>query len=299
MTIAVCYVSPEGVVFGADSTTTFGAHAAPHYFDHAQKLLEIGQGSSLGFVTWGLGGLGHVSYRTLLARLADDLAANPPASVLHVANRWANMFWPEFEQESRVEIDLCRALGAKRPHDPAAPAADDMRTAEEEQQFHAARNAVFVGFCIGGYVAPDRQPIAYVLTFDALSSGPGEPQPITSGFRFWGAPNIIERIFFGCDAWFRKDLLDSGKWSGTADELDDLIDRQRISHPSRMPVREAVDFVYTCILTTIKGLKFSSYSQICGGPIEIAVVTADRPFRWVRHKPWDSAILEGENVWSS
>jgi hypothetical protein len=32
----------------------------------------------------------------------------------------------------------------------------------------------------------------------------------------------------------------------------------------------------------------------CGGPIEIAVITTDRRFRWVRHKDWDVAIAEGD-----
>ena len=42
-----------------------------------------------------------------------------------------------------------------------------------------------------------------------------------------------------------------------------------------------------------KAMKFSDLPQICGGPIEIAVITSDRRFRWVKHKTWDAAIMEG------
>ncbi len=44
---------------------------------------------------------------------------------------------------------------------------------------------------------------------------------------------------------------------------------------------------------TIKTMKFSHMAPVCGGPVEIAVVTTDRKFRWVRHKKFDAAIGEG------
>jgi len=62
-------------------------------------------------------------------------------------------------------------------------------------------------------------------------------------------------------------------------------------------MRDAIDFVHSCISSTIKTLKFSHLSQTCGGPIEIAVITTDRDFRWVRHKEWDAAIKEGYASW--
>ena len=35
---------------------------------------------------------------------------------------------------------------------------------------------------------------------------------------------------------------------------------------------------------TIKTMKFSHMAPVCGGPVEIAVVTTDRKFRWVRQR---------------
>jgi hypothetical protein len=67
-----------------------------------------------------------------------------------------------------------------------------------------------------------------------------------------------------------------------------------------LPIRDAIDFVHSSIYSTIKALKFSQFPQVCGGPIEIAVITSDRPFRWVRHKRFDAAITEQEGeAWPS
>ena len=70
MTIAICYVSPEGIVLGADSTSS--AVVSPggfHYFNFNQKLFEVGEDSTVGVLTWGLGGLGEMSHRRMLADL--------------------------------------------------------------------------------------------------------------------------------------------------------------------------------------------------------------------------------------
>ena len=62
MTIAACYLSSEGVVLGADSTSTYLVPIKKNgtiewqtqHYDHAQKLFEIGEDSTAGIVIWGL-----------------------------------------------------------------------------------------------------------------------------------------------------------------------------------------------------------------------------------------------------
>jgi hypothetical protein len=103
---------------------------------------------------------------------------------------------------------------------------------------------------------------------------------------------MIQRLMFGCDDMLKNALLQSGKWNGTPANLDALLAQHNLATP-HLPIRDAIDFTHACIASTIKAMKFSSLAQICGGPIEIAVITTDRPFRWVRHKKWDAAITEG------
>ena len=94
MTIAACYLSAEGVVFGADSTTTMyvsgigpGAPGSEHHYNFAQKVFQIGENSTLAMTMWGLGNLRNVSYRTLIAQFADTLVGQGAQSMNDVADR--------------------------------------------------------------------------------------------------------------------------------------------------------------------------------------------------------------------
>ena len=114
MTIAACYLSSEGVVFGADSTSTMfvrGPGPAPggteHHFNYAQKVFEIGQQSRLGITMWGLGNLDRTSYRTLIARFANDLNAAPAQNMGGIAQRWSAFFWGAYSAEFAPVQTLC------------------------------------------------------------------------------------------------------------------------------------------------------------------------------------------------
>lgn len=296
MTIAACYVSPEGIVFGADSTTSF-THGpnGHHYFNHAQKLFEIGEGTTLACVTWGLGGLGPISYRKLLADLGDGLRKCPPSSVEEVAVRWRDMIWAVYQapQAGDLTTHLARVkqLDAKLPHENSRVDPIERTIAEEEEYFQLI-NDLSIGFCVGGHVEGDREPRAYEVIFDPVR---GRPSPVERGYgcHFWGAPNIQNRLIAGIDPQLFEDILVQENWSVSRNELQTLVESYNLRH-GIIPIREAIDFVHSCIDATIKAFKFSSLPQIVGGPIEIAVITADRRFRWVRHKALDTAISEGE-----
>lgn len=168
-----------------------------------------------------------------------------------------------------------------------------MRSKDEELEFQELQGMLYVGFCISGYVQSDRTPAACQVHFDALNGKPSPQKMAINSHYFWGAPNMILRLMFGSDPGIASDIVASGKWTGTVQELQAILDGYRLGH-GILPIRDAVDFVYSCIYSTIKAMKFSSLHQICGGPIEVAVITTDRPFRWVKHKAFDAAISEGE-----
>lgn len=297
MTIAACYLSPEGLVLGADSTSTYANPDGHHYFNHAQKLFEVGENSSLGIVTWGLGGLAVSSYRMLIAQLADDLEAKPPASVAEVAQRWCDHFWQAYTSASFLAPLFQRrdALRTKSEYVAGKPPAPDSRTEVEENEFARLLNTLGVGFCIGGHVTNNRTSAAFEIVIDAQTGTKPVPAALPVGAqKFWGVPNLILRLIRGCDIGLRNKVLSSGKWTGTEAEFDNFVDEFTLQHPGTVPIRDAIDFTYTCILSTIKAMKFSNLPQVCGGPIEIAVITNDRNFRWVRHKPLDAAITEGD-----
>jgi hypothetical protein len=301
MTIACCYVSPEGVVFGADSTTSYGLSDGPHYLNHAQKLFEIGEESTLAVIFWGLAGVGTLSYRTLIAELDDDLRAKKPATVLDVMTRWIAKFSSIYDAAlmgdpgTKATVDRARSLATKPPFERGAPKPNpDARSESEENELISTRSKLTVGFCIGGYVAPGRRPEALFVHFEPHVGGPPKPNPIdVNGYGFWGAPNMIQRLVFGADEQTKLSILNSGKWNGDRSELDAVLAPSRLTHPI-LPLRDVIDFVHACIHSTIKALKFSEFSQVCGGPIELAVISTDRKFRWVRHKDWDAAVVDGD-----
>jgi hypothetical protein len=287
MTIAACYVSPEGVVLGADSTTTVlagrtrGNQPEEHFFDFGQKIFELGEkDATLGIVTWGLGGFPNVSYRTLYAEFADDLKGNPPASVEDAMKRWIAKFWSTYDSVSGNAYR--QALAAAK-------------TDDERKQIEAIGRNNTVGFCIGGIALPNRRPDAYEVQFSVTDSAPPQPKQVPSGEAiFRGVPMLIDRMLYGIDPDLFEKIASSPNWTGGGPELLKLVEPFLLGHPGRLPIREAIDWICSCIQSTIKGVKFSPYRPICGGPVEIAVITSDRPFRWVRHKALDAAIRDGE-----
>jgi len=99
----------------------------------------------------------------------------------------------------------------------------------------------------------------------------------------------MQRLTLGIDPGLIRDILTSDKWVGSGPDLGELI-QKRMLKMYDLPLREAIDCVYASVYTTIKAMKFSQLPQVCGGPIEVAVISTDRPFRWVCHKTLKQAI---------
>lgn len=296
MTIAVCCVSPEGVVFGADSTASLMVPGGFHYLNHNQKIFEVGAGSSLAAMTWGLASLGDLSHRTQIALFADKIVKNRPKSVIEMATVFIKQVWPTYLTSNHDEIAELKALDAKQPFEVLSAGLPGKRTKHEEARYQQLKLGLVLGFCLGGWHPSDRKPCAYEIICDPLGVEP-TPKPIAMGSTAcWGAPKVFDRIVAGIDGEVKNAILSSGKWKGSEADLNALLTNHQLYLPM-LPIRDAVDFVHSAVMSTIKTLKFSHLSQTCGGPIEIAVVTTDREFRWVRHKEWDVAIKEGHASW--
>lgn len=284
MTIAACYVCPEGVVLGADSTTTFEGGTIdghPSHFNFSQKLFEVGEKASLGIVTWGRGGVGTASYRTMIAELGEQLYYIGNFEVLQAASIWSEKFWASYDNAFPTEFARVRELAAK----------GNAITVLEKEELMRLVNGTSVGFCIGGHGTWNRQPRAFEVSYGPLADHAPVPTEIQIGRpRFWGWSNFIERLLFGLDQNIFDKILASGKWNGTQEELVQIVRDSSVSPPGFLPIREGIDWVYSSIYSTIKGFKFSRLDSVCGGPIEVAVITTDRRFRWVCHKELDAAL---------
>jgi hypothetical protein len=279
MTIAVCCLTPEGAVLGADSTSSFTSPNGFHYLNFNQKLFEIGETSTLAALTWGLGGLPGTSWRTLLAQLSDGLKTNGATDVEEVATRWIDLVWPIYTGQLINSIQRLKDLRAQPTRTPA-----------EDEEMKTQKRGLVVGFCIVGRIGASRETKAYAMVLDPLAGKPAADEQ-KAMISWWGAPNPFMRLMKGADEELKAEILNSGKWTGSPADLNAVCQKHEVRLPV-LPIRDAVDLVHACIGSTIKAMKFSDFPQICGGPIEIAVITTDRCFRWVRHKVWDAAILE-------
>jgi hypothetical protein len=283
MTIAACYVSSEGVILGADSTSTKVTAQGARHYDYEQKLFEVGEaGSTLGLVTWGCSRLPSVSYRQLAAELSDDLIRNPPASVNDAVSRWNAMFWHRYSTDFAPLLQQFQLLGAVPNPTPQQVAAKTF-----------IEMSATVGFCIGGHVNANRTPHAYTVIFrpSLTQVGPVTPVPRFTP-SFWAVDWITQRLIKGIDKRAYDAVLASGRWQGVPGDLDAILTPYGLMSSDPLPLREAIDWIYSLIYITIKAMKFSVGAPVCGGSVEIAVITADRPFRWVCHKRLDQAISD-------
>jgi hypothetical protein len=263
-----------------------GTGGSQHHYTFAQKIFRIGEEGSLGIAMWGLGNLIMLSYRTLIARFADQLPNQPPKFPQELADRWASYFWSEYTSNLGPVYQRAQVLVGQ-----------PTRTPEENRELLSLVQTFSGGFCIGGWLPPDRTPFAYEILYDPTRTACGPNRHLELGStNFWGCPNLIMRLINGIDESLFSDIVASGKWTGTPQELANLVMPHRLSQPFDLPIREAIDWVYTSVYTTIHAMKFSHLAPVCGGPVEVAVITTDRPFRWVRHKRLDAAIASKESA---
>jgi 20S proteasome alpha/beta subunit len=291
MTIACCFVVPEGIVLGADSTITTVIDGRPHYLNHNQKVFQVGEDSQYGIVTWGLTSFGDVSYRTLIGRLADKFEEAAPPSVLDAANIWSNLIWEAYKDAFSKEMERFRELesvisGRAEPTTKREISEDKSQRDELNEIFANLR----VGFCIAGYSKRDRMPRAFEIDLNPQLRSQPVAQKVER-LRHFGNDDVVSRIIGVFSDEIKRSILNSTFWTGDDRDLNNILANMKLDRPD-MTIRDAIDFVHYTIYSTIKATKFSTRDKDCGGPIELAVITTDRKFRWVQHKDWNSAIAD-------
>ncbi len=269
MSIAAAYVVSDGVVLGADSSTTVQVTTPEktggvvQLLSHSQKVFEVGNNSRLGVCTWGAGNVGNISHRTIIARLSDKI--NNDTNVQDAATELVKIVEPEIKKSG---ID-------------------------------------FVGYYLGGWNPVSHEPACFhIEIWQDKNKNKTESLPIGL-CSFSGHPKFFLRVFRGFDPQLLNGLKNELKKALPPEalkEFDNTFDTafDKASQPlvtagfQDLPIREAIDFIYSYLHITVKALKFKFGPPICGGPIEVGFISTDRNFRWVRHKPFYSAMIEQE-----
>lgn len=267
MTIAAAYLISEGVAFGTDSTTTVSTQrGVAQLFDYSQKLFEVGEHSRLGVCTYGAGSIKGTSHRTLVARLAKELDLEQ-VKVREAADTFSRIIYGEYGD---------------------------------------GEDTGSVGYVLGGWDPDTHLPECYHIYFAPRALPTLESFSIGQA-SFYGCPEFFARVFHGFDSRLPDRLLEESKKSGVKAEKDNFDSVFQAAFESAtaplrtigfrdLPIREALDCIYMYLHITIKAFKFRYGPPICGGPIELAFISTDRPFRWVLHKDFARAIREVEAI---
>jgi hypothetical protein len=163
---------------------------------------------------------------------------------------------------------------------------------------------------LGGWDPDTHLPECYHIYFDDTKEPSVRPFSIGEA-SFFGCPEFFSRVFHGFDNKLPAFLLNELKNRSVQAKEGDLdvvfneaftaaVAPLRAAGFRDLPIREAIDCIYTYLHITIKAFKFRYGPPICGGPIEIAFISTDRTFRWVLHKDFDRAIreVEGKIKWT-
>lgn len=261
MTIAAAYLTSEGVVLGADSTTTVSrGGAVVQLLNHAQKVFEIGHPGRMALCTWGSGIIATTSHRTIAARLSDYVAANN-ATVIQAADELVRMVTTEFAPPAQFQR-VGYFIGGRNPDRTIRcfslwfeALATVVRTEMKPGECHFAGNPEFFSRVVDGYAPRLKDSLRTAV----IAKVPGLPAEFASKF----------------DEAFAE-VTASLATVGFQD----------------VPIREAIDYVHAFLHITIKAFKFRIGAPICGGPIEVGFVTSDRDFRWAVHKSFGTAVAE-------
>lgn len=264
MTIAGAYLVSDGVVLGADSTTTVSVGGGVvQLLNHAQKVFSVGDGR-FALCTWGAGSFGNISHRTIAARLGD--LVTPATSVAEACTMLTDVV-----REARTLSGRTDVVG------------------------------YFLGGCDPGTRLPSCKEIVFdgateSVTELAFGEARFAGQPDTFLRVFSGyAPQLPEELLRGILA--RMPALDSTFVDAYVAAFSDVA-RSMVNPGHRdVPIRDAIDYVHASLHITVKSFKFRFGPPPCGGPIEVGFITTDRKFRWASHKEFDSAARE-HDAWT-
>jgi hypothetical protein len=299
MTIAISVRVGEGLVYAADSTSSFfetdgptGRQFLAQSFHHAQKVMQLAD-LPVGIMTFGLGSIG--------ARNLESMVAEFEAKILPTLIDEGGSY-----QVSDIATNLKTFLGDKYdgvwepPQQLPLPApsvvvGDGAETPEAEDAAPVIDNRPVMGVVIGGYSDAAFEPEEYLLLFpsrDQQETRPPGSSPF--GVRWWGQTEPVSRLVLGVDLglfdWMRENGVPE-------DALPDIANQLRSRFEWRivfdgMPLQDAIDLVSYLANVTIGHSRFVVGPPVCGGHVDVATIT-HRGFNWIRQK---ELVVKSESV---
>lgn len=266
MTICVSVRIPEGLILAADSMVTLeGTINTPQgqqtgvlqTFEFANKVTRI-KDYPIGVMTWGIASISNRSIPSLI------------------------MEW----EHGYPSISLVQSFTVK-------DVADELHKFIEERYdkvYPASTKRPFLGLFIGGYSQNQFFSDQYFCEWPnriawqevRLNNPDGSPN---FGANWFGQTDALSRLVHGYDRAGIEELIKRGvdksivqKW------IDDHVSELPLVFDG-MPLQDAVDFANYAVELTIGRFRFAVGVPVCGGNVDIAVITPNA-FQWAQRKQW-------------
>jgi len=266
MTICVSVKVAEGLVLAADSALMLeGSIKTPEgeksgilqTFGFANKITRL-KDYPVGIMSWGTGNIGDRSIQSLIMEFEYG--------------------YPEREKNKNHTV---KAI------------ADEILSFIKERYYQAYDNELEkpeLGIFAGGYSAGEFFADEYSYVFPQSEeweiARPNMPDGRPSfGPNWFGMTDALNRLIKGYDPNALKELVKRGvdktiiqKW------IDDGVSELRLIFDG-MPLQDAIDFAEYAVQVVIGRYRFEVGPSLCGGDIDIAVITP-RAFQWAKRKQW-------------
>ena len=266
MTICVSVRIPEGLVLAADSMVVLeGTVDTPQgkqtgifqTFEFANKVAQL-KDYPIGVMSWGIASLNDRSIQSLIMEFEHDYLAlekNKSYTVKKIAD------------------DLLGVL--KERYEAVYPSSGEQPP---------------LGLYIGGYSArqffSDQYTYEFPRSSDWVIVRKDKPDGSPSfGADWYGQGDPLRRLIKGYNAKALEELVNRGADKAIIQQwVKDGVPELPLIFFG-MPIKDAVDFADYAVQVTIGCFRFSGGPPLCGGDIDIAVITP-AAFHWARRKQW-------------
>jgi hypothetical protein len=277
MTICISVKVSEGLVLAADSTATImgwigtpgGEPGILKTYDHARKLSHI-KDYPIGTLSWGTYLIGARSIESLINEYEYSL----PSVVEETEKR----------KRSRKAAVAPFSFNVREIADGLFQHIKKYYDAE----FQASKDKPDLGILLSGYSSGQYFPEQWIFSLpkstELTGIRPDENGKPVFGADWFGLTDAIVRLHHGRDDRMIKKVAE--KFKVPEQEIFDLA--KELEYPvffNGMPLQDAIDYATYMVNVEIGRFRFVIGAPLCGGEIDLAVITPSA-FTWVDRKTW-------------
>lgn len=280
MTICIAVKVSEGIVLASDSTATImgwatnppsGEPSVLKTYDHARKLSHV-KDYPIGTLSWGSYLIGSRSVESLIKEY-------------------------EYSLPSLVEATEKRKSTNKSSGNPynysVQKIADGLFQhikAFYDKEFQGSFEKPELGILVSGYSSGQFFPEQWLFSLPQSTVltpvRPDKDNKPEFGANWFGVTDSIVRLHHGRDDRIVAKLAD--RFKVPMHEISELL--KEFEYPvifHGMPLQDAIDYATYMINVVIGRFRFVIGAPLCGGEVDVAVITPNA-FTWVQRKSWKS-----------